>query len=74
MRPFYCLLALLGSLLRGPLPAGATTHPKPPTRPWRGFSGPAYLPAPLPRRPRQAVLDSLARAAARQPRTFSRLK
>ncbi|WP_151087388.1 hypothetical protein [Hymenobacter baengnokdamensis] len=35
-----------------------------PRQPWRGFAGPAYLPAPLPRRPKQAVLDARACAAS----------
>ena len=63
------LLFLLGELLLvqracQPAPTHATCFQvltKPPRDYWRGFHGPAYLPYPLPRKPRQAWLDSLAR-------------
>lgn len=43
-------------------PATCVQVPRETRRPlWRGFHGPAYLQYPLPRKPKQARLDSLAR-------------
>jgi hypothetical protein len=63
------LLGLLLFLLLGPALAIASTGPKQhrPAQVWRGFSGPAYLPGHLSRRPAQHVLDSLAVAARHRP-------
>lgn len=63
------LLGLLLFLLLSPALATASTGPAQhgPARSWRGFHGPAYLPAELPHRPAQHVLDSLAHVAARLP-------
>ena len=56
---------LLAPLLLLLLASCTTTKPR---QSWRGFSGPAYLPAATPttRRPSQHVLDSLAGAARRR--------
>jgi len=57
------LLLLALSLLL--IPSASAQH-RPRPQAWRGFSGPAYLSARLPRRPSQHRLDSLASAARRQ--------
>jgi len=65
---FLLAVALLATI---GLPLSSAARPTPPRAraraTWRGFNGPPYLPAQLPRRPRQHVLDSLAGAARRRP-------